>query len=63
MIDLRVTPPNGHILNMVFKAQCMAALVKRTSRFNASVGIKLQLYLSHVRSLFQDCNPLCHRTR
>ena len=48
----------NHILKMVSKAQCMSGLVKRTLGFNATVSIKLQLYLSHVRSLLQYCTPL-----
>ena len=53
MIDLGVTlttnmTSENHILKMV----------KRTLGFNAPVAIKLQLYLSHVRSLLEYCTPL-----
>ena len=63
MIDLGVTlttsmTSKNHILKMVLKAQCMSGLVKRTLGFYASVAIKLQLYLSHVRSLLEYCTPL-----
>ena len=63
MIDLGVTlttsmTSKNHILKMVLKAQCMSGLVKRTFGFNAPVAIKLQLYLSHVRSLLEYCTPL-----
>ena len=57
MIDLGVTydsmTSKNYILKMVSKAQCMSGLVKRTFGFNAPVAIKLQLYLSHVRSLLE----------
>ena len=63
MIDLEVTlttslTSKNYILIMVSKAQCMSGLVKRTLGFNAPVAIKLQLYLSHVRSLLEYCTPL-----
>ena len=63
MIDLAVTlttsmTSKNHILKMVSKAQCMSGLVKRTLGFNAPVAIKLQLYLSHVRSLLEYFTPL-----
>ena len=63
MIDLGVTlttsmTSKNHNLKMVSKAQCMSGLVKRTLGFNAAVAIKLQLYLSHVRSLLEYCTPL-----
>ena len=48
----------NHILKMVSKAQCMSGLVKRTLEFNAPLAIKLQLYLSIVRSLHEYCTPL-----
>ena len=48
----------NHILKMVFKAQCKSGLVKRYLGFNAPVAIKLQLHLSHVRSLLEYCTPL-----
>ena len=63
MIDSGVTlttsmTSKNHILKMVSKAQCMSGLVKRTLGFNAPVAIKLQLYLSHVRSLLEYFTPL-----
>ena len=63
MIDLGVTlttsmTSKNHILKMVSKAQCMSGLVKSTLGCNAPVAIKLQLYLSHVRSLLEYCTPL-----
>ena len=63
MIDLGVTlttsmTSKNHILKMVSNAQCMSGLVKRTLGFNAPVAIKLQLYLSNVRSLLEYCTPL-----
>ena len=63
MIDLGVTLTTGmttknHILKLVLKAQCMSGLVKRTLGFNAPVAIKLQLYLSHARSLLAYCTHL-----
>ena len=63
MIDLVVTlttrmTSKNHILKMVSKAQCMSGLVKPTLGFNAHVAIKLQLYLSHVRSLLEYSTPL-----
>ena len=63
MIDLGVTlttsmTSKNHILKMVSKAQSMSGLVKRTLGFNAPVSIKLQSYLSHVRSLLGYCTPL-----
>ena len=58
MIDLGVTlttsmTSKNHILKMVLKAQCMSGLVNCTLEFNAPVAIKLQLYLSNVRSLLE----------
>ena len=63
MIDLGVTlttsmTSKNHILKLVSKAQCMSGLVKHTLGFNAPVAIKLQLYLSHVRSLLAYCTHL-----
>ena len=63
MIDLGVTSTTSmtsknHILNSLFKAQCMSGLVKRTLGFNAPVAIKLQLYLSHGRSILEYCTSL-----
>ena len=63
MIDLGVTlttsmTSKNHILKRVSKAQCTSGLVKRTLGFNAPVAIKLQLYLSNVRSLLEYWTPL-----
>ena len=40
------------------KAYCMIEMIKRSVGFNSALDVKRELYLAHVRSIFEYCSPM-----